>query len=212
MSFLHFGLSPADLFAPIHVSPISCRSSLNVVCQVFIGLPGLRLPLSGCQFTAMYAGPFSDRRKIWPANLGLLCHTISDKFPKSVLRKTSSLVMWSRHDIPKNIVFSVLKIQWWEVGIIICLEQGEDCLNVVWLLLLPFQYHVLLWRRWLGGRKGIQPVKTEQWGAGMVICLERGADLHMAVNWVFVYLLDFMVHSLQCFDAVGWAAGRASGL
>jgi len=31
----------------------------------------------------------------------------------------------------------------------------------------------------LGGRKGIQPVKTEQWGAGMVICLERGADLHM---------------------------------
>jgi len=23
----------------------------------------------------------------------------------------------------------------------------------------------------LGGRKGIQPVKTEWWGAGMVICL-----------------------------------------
>ena len=33
---------------------------------------------------------------------------------------------------------------------------------------------------WLGGRKGIQPVKTERWGAGVVICLERGADLHMA--------------------------------
>ena len=33
---------------------------------------------------------------------------------------------------------------------------------------------------WLGGRKGIRPVKTEWWGAGMVICLERGADLHMA--------------------------------
>ena len=33
---------------------------------------------------------------------------------------------------------------------------------------------------WLGGRKGIQPVKTERWGAGMVICLELGADLHMA--------------------------------
>jgi len=32
----------------------------------------------------------------------------------------------------------------------------------------------------LGGRKGIQPVKTEWWGAGVVICLERGADLHMA--------------------------------
>ena len=38
----------------------------------------------------------------------------------------------------------------------------------------------VLWRCWLGGRKGIQPVKTEWWGAGVVICLERGADWHMA--------------------------------
>ena len=33
---------------------------------------------------------------------------------------------------------------------------------------------------WLGGRKGIRPVKIEWWGAGVVICLEQGADLHMA--------------------------------
>ena len=38
----------------------------------------------------------------------------------------------------------------------------------------------VLWRCWLGGRKGTRPVKTESWGAGVVICLERGADLHMA--------------------------------
>ena len=38
----------------------------------------------------------------------------------------------------------------------------------------------MLWRCWLGGRKGIRPVKTEWWGAGVVICLELGADLHMA--------------------------------
>ena len=38
----------------------------------------------------------------------------------------------------------------------------------------------LLWRCWLGGRKGIRPVKTEWWGAGAVIWLERGEDLHMA--------------------------------
>ena len=38
----------------------------------------------------------------------------------------------------------------------------------------------VLWRCWLGGRKGIRPVKTERWGAGMVICLEQGADLHMS--------------------------------
>jgi len=38
----------------------------------------------------------------------------------------------------------------------------------------------VLWRCWLGGRKGIRPVKTEWWGAGMVICLQRGADLRVA--------------------------------
>jgi len=32
----------------------------------------------------------------------------------------------------------------------------------------------------LGGRKGIWPVKTEWWVAGVVICLEQGADLHVA--------------------------------
>ena len=39
----------------------------------------------------------------------------------------------------------------------------------------------MCWRCWLGGRKGIWPVKTEWWGAGMVICLERGANLHIAL-------------------------------
>ena len=61
-SFLHFGLSLADLFAPIHVSPISCRFSLNVVRQVFVGLPGLRLPLSGGQFMAMLVCFLADVR------------------------------------------------------------------------------------------------------------------------------------------------------
>ena len=49
----------------------------------------------------------------------------------------------------------------------------------------PFYGHYtgqpsVLWRCWLGGRKGIRPVKTEWWGAGVVVCLEQGADLHMA--------------------------------
>ena len=45
------------------------------------------------------------------------------------------------------------------------------------VLLLP---SVLL-RCWLGGRKGIRPVKKLEWlGAGVVTCLDRGADLHMA--------------------------------
>jgi len=41
-----------------------------------------------------------------------------------------------------------------------------------------FSVSPVLWRCWLGGRKGIRPVKkTEWWGAGVVICQERGADL-----------------------------------
>ena len=38
----------------------------------------------------------------------------------------------------------------------------------------------VLWRCWLGGRKGIRPVKNWVMGCCTVICLERGADLHMA--------------------------------
>ena len=39
----------------------------------------------------------------------------------------------------------------------------------------------VLWRCWLGGRKGIRPIKKlEWWGAGVVICLELGVDLRVA--------------------------------
>ena len=48
-----------------------------------------------------------------------------------------------------------------------------------------FQFHSLfpsvLRRCWLGGRKGIRPVKKlEWWGTGVVDWLERDADMHMA--------------------------------
>ena len=43
---------------------------------------------------------------------------------------------------------------------------------------LVIYVHSVLWHCWLGGRKGIRPVKkTEWWGAGVVICLEQGARL-----------------------------------
>ena len=50
------------------------------------------------------------------------------------------------------------------------------------LLTISFIHNLasVLWRCWLGGRKGIRPVKNEWWGAGVAICLEQGADLHMA--------------------------------
>ena len=59
-------------------------------------------------------------------------------------------------------------------------------------LLLCFRIYVpsVLWRCWLGGRKGIWPVKKlECWGVGMVICLERGADLHVP-SWCHCHSLS----------------------
>jgi len=78
----------------------------------------------------------------------------------------------------------------------------------------------------LVGRQEGHPAckKTEWWGAGVVICLERGADLHMAqllpmpptISCLSKIQIGFTfwcrLTCLQCFDAVGWAAGRASGL
>ena len=46
-----------------------------------------------------------------------------------------------------------------------------------WYIMLPS----VLWRCWLGGRKGKWwSVKNEWLGAGVVVCLEQGAHLHMA--------------------------------
>jgi len=49
--------------------------------------------------------------------------------------------------------------------------------NSYWLMMsIPS----VLWHCWLGGRKGVRPVKNWVVGTGMVICLEWGADLHTA--------------------------------
>ena len=52
-----------------------------------------------------------------------------------------------------------------------------------WLPVSVYSFNFItsvLWRCWLGGRKGIRPVKNEWWGVGVVVCMEQGADLHMA--------------------------------
>ena len=54
----------------------------------------------------------------------------------------------------------------------------------------------VLWRCWLGGRKGIRPVKTEWWGAGVVICLERVADC-ICPSWCHLMLLPLTVSCLS---------------
>jgi len=61
------------------------------------------------------------------------------------------------------------------------MTQTSDTIAFDWFMLcIDYFRPSVLWRCWLGGRKGIRPVKTEWWGAGVVIHLERGAnDLHM---------------------------------
>ena len=48
------------------------------------------------------------------------------------------------------------------------------------LLQYPVFLPSVLWHCWLGGMKGIRPVKNWAWCAGVVLSLERCADLHMA--------------------------------
>ena len=112
---------------------------------------------------------------------------------------------------------------------------GCSCFRVMWpacASLGTSQFDFLLWRCWLGGRKGIRPVKNWVVGCCMVICLERGADLHMAqlmplpptvscsskIQIGFTFLVPaplgspgqraakrmYVLIKLQCFDAVGW--------
>ena len=74
-----------------------------------------------------------------------------------------------------------------------------------WRSLITFS--ALLWRRWLGGRKGIRPVNIDWWGAGMVICLEWGAnDLHM------VQLMPLPPHHLLLHWNPDWFHLSAAGL
>jgi len=61
----------------------------------------------------------------------------------------------------------------------------------------------VLWRCWLGGRKGIRPLKTEWWGAGVVICLEQGADLHMAHVHVGRYYVRRVSWMTSCWHMGG---------
>ena len=67
-------------------------------------------------------------------------------------------------------------------------HHQRSCLFIIVCSMKFFEstvfYSTVLWRCWLGGRKGILPVKkmpvkkNARWDAGVVICLERGADLH----------------------------------
>jgi len=60
-----------------------------------------------------------------------------------------------------------------------CCIFVRELLIIYWLYALSFQTPSVLWHCWLGGRKGIRPVKNWVvgcWGG----CQGWGADLHIA--------------------------------
>ena len=80
---------------------------------------------------------------------------------------------------PSFILIIQIKTEYFQVWlkqlIVLCFQLNfSTCTIMAWL-------PSVLWRCWLGGKKGIWPVKKlEWWVTGMVICLEQVADLHMA--------------------------------
>jgi len=76
---------------------------------------------------------------------------------------------------PGQKAFKRLCVCWW-------LDAAVQFLSDIKMLFarLCLAFPSVLWCCWLGGWKGIRPVKTEWWGADVVVCLEPGADLHMA--------------------------------
>ncbi|CAJ1068548.1 platelet-derived growth factor D isoform X3 [Xyrichtys novacula] len=87
------------LLAPCQLTPISLRSSLAVCLCVFFGLLLLLFPPSGIQSIATLVDLSLGSRRTCPVILFLLSETMSDKGATLALLITSSLVMWSLHDI-----------------------------------------------------------------------------------------------------------------
>ena len=83
---------------------------------------------------------------------------------------TKKSCSWCHHWL--DIYFNSLALFW---NPVIC--HGGPC---AFLLTLNSFNPSVLWHCWLGGRKGIRPIKNWAVGCWHGYCLERGADLHMA--------------------------------
>ena len=68
-------------------------------------------------------------------------------------------------------------------------EWHVVCAKEITVGLVELVWPSVLWRCWLGDRKGIRPVKTEWWGAGVVICLERGVQTCIWPSWCHCHSL-----------------------
>ena len=76
---------------------------------------------------------------------------------------------------------------------VVCLEQGAD-LHMAQLMPLPLT---------------VSCFSKTQIGFTFLVPAHMGSPGKRAVKWV---CYEQFLQCLQCFDTVGWAAGRASGL
>jgi len=93
----------ATLRTPLQLTRILCKSSWNVCHQVFVGHPFLLLPPSGIHCIATFDGLSGGSRSIYTASVSLLTLTILIKSSIPALLINSSLVMWSRKEMPNTV-------------------------------------------------------------------------------------------------------------
>ena len=89
------------------------------------------------------------------------------------------------------------KQEWWGAGVDICLERGAD-LHMAQLMPLPLT---------------VSSFSKIQIDFTFLVTAHLGSAGKGAVKRTCVCVcVHISLHCLQCFDAVGWVAGRASGL
>jgi len=97
------------------------------------------------------------------------------------------------------------KTEWWGAGVVVCLERSAD-LNTAQLMPLPLTLTVSYFSK-------------IQIGFTFLVPAHPGSPGKRAIKRMCVCVCGALISvtivtnmCLQCFDAVGWAAGRASGL
>ena len=101
------------------------------------------------------------------------------------------------------------KTEWWGAGVVVCLERSAD-LNTAQLMPLPLTLTVSYFSKIQIGFTFLVPAHPGSPGKRAIKRARARARVRACVALISVTIVTNMC--LQCFDAVGWAAGRASGL
>ena len=93
--------------------------------------------------------------------------------PKFACQRPVVCLVWSSELAP--VLHDAVLLTAWLVAVF---SDSSQHISFFLYFVIYIRCLLVLWCCWLGGRKGIRPVK--KLSGGVVICLEQGADLHMA--------------------------------